>query len=787
MNVTSFNIKIIDTHENDRVLLEERTEKGAPVLFYNGGDDKYQTLLTSELKFNFSVPDVADGKFFHLYTGSDTRYKVTLSDQDDALLWAGHLMPDQYGEPYQNGHLFVNMVATCGTGRLKGKTLPYEYYNKESGVIQLIAECLKLTGLSQVINFAPAILPAAVNYRWDEIYVDGTVYREEEGPRGAFGVLKALPKRKSAYEILELLVKSIGCTVFTWQGEWFVTGINRKHETYGEFVRYTVDGVYVDNRNIARPSHDLFFQEPPYISVVSPWKEVNATWAIDENGDLLPEYIIEEDPDKWHIGTGNAILDAGTHGVATEAPIKHWQKNGSISAGVGSREGKYLLDFTNGLDLIVLQSPIGPYNLKLAKSYGIGAAATGETAAGTLTNFINLQNPHYLKTSDEYIDRYLTFKVALFANGGSQELIDGESLQDVFRCDMVVNDTMMVSNRPQALGAANFKYEMDYRAGSSEIIEENPLDYNIVNVTPEQTTGKLEKENIELPHNGFFNLKFFAPVFPDPENAEFYGYTFTVLEAEYTAQDEWYDSFVRDIDFTTVYALSYFHGDSIQDLSQKQFRFRRYIPFDGLDNDVTVLTSEVQVGAFTIYKLYISYQDAQVILQNTALLMVQYLGENYYINDLYSGDPSVLWGVYQAANGTWFISMIKVDHASDVFDNIDNFEILFINTGQGLPGQYGWITENNEWRESWKRYGIDEVERHGVCMAKMYHDVQPEPLVKIEGNAYGIVTPMEFLRFNWREMRDFIPLRLAINFTTGHTQITALEAKIENITDYVNR
>jgi hypothetical protein len=84
MDISGFSLQIIDTYDNDRVLVEERTELGAPVLQYSGSDDKYMPLMTSELNFNFSVPGARDGAFFHLYTGNDTRYRVELRDQDAA-------------------------------------------------------------------------------------------------------------------------------------------------------------------------------------------------------------------------------------------------------------------------------------------------------------------------------------------------------------------------------------------------------------------------------------------------------------------------------------------------------------------------------------------------------------------------------------------------------------------------------------------------------------------------------------------------------------------------------
>ena len=790
MQISRYNIQVIDTFENDRVLAEERTEAGKPKLQYNGSDDKYPPIITSELTFNFSVPGAQDGKFFHLFTGNDNRYFVRLLDQDDAILWTGFLMPDQYSEPYKAGHLFVDMTATDGIGRLKGKILGWDYYNSETSVIKLIAECLKLTGLSQYINFSPAILPAANDYRWDEIYVDGTVYRDDdEIIYGVWGTILKYPKRKNAYEILELLLKSIGCTVFNWKNEWHIVGINRKHETEYEALRYTPEGVYDGVANKTREVRNVVFETTPTVRVTSPWKRVNITWAIDEDGQLLPDDIISEAPGAWSVVTGNAILDNGPTSGPNDAPMKYWERHGAIGASLASANGESLVDWSV-VGSIPVPVPQGPYNFRVARSINnsAGFVVSGETTEGTNVNYVQLKKPKYLKKSDEYIVRWLSVNVSLFGAGGSQDTVDNGDARDLYRCELTLNDTVLVSNRPGGPGAINFKFEIGFRPGSMEIVEENPGDQNIYITTARQLTGDLEKENITLPNNGFLNIKFFGPVSPDPLHPILVGYTFSKLEMEYTAQDEWFHSLVRGIDFTTVYDLEYFHGDSIQDLSKKQFRFKRYVPFTASVVNITPLSSFYDDGGWfgvPRYVFTLSYQQAQLILQQPQLLSVVWDTGTLTINQLYEGATvipyGILWGLNES-NGVWYLNMILGTHP--IFGDIANFSNLFLNT-VGDTGQTGWLPEDNEWRESWKRYGYDENRRHGVCLGRIYHDVQPEPLVTFEGDVFGIFGPDELLRKRWIVNRTFIPLRFTMDFSKGKTTgVVMMESTINNVSDY---
>lgn len=784
MILTSFTIQIIDTFENDRVVIEERTQQAAPQLVFNGGDDKYQSLLTSELNFNMSVPGAADGQFYHLYTGNDTRYKVVMRDQDNIVMWTGFLMPDQYSEPFQDGHLFVSMTATDGIGRLKGKFMPYEYYNGEVSVMKLIAECLKLTGLSQIINFAPAILPAANDYRWDEIVLDATQFRDE-GERDVLGQLLKLPKRKSAYEILESLVKNIGCTLFTWNDEWYLIGINRKHEVNSTVLQYSTDGVLTSaSVPLVRPVQPVRFVATPTVSIRSPWKKVSVTWPIDENGNLLPENAITERPDSLVSGFG----------LATEDPLRHWEKVGTISAGVASRDGKFLIDFgiiSGGF--VPVPTAVGPFNLNVGKKYATGGLGTpdynetGETHAGTFQNFIRLKKPPYLKTSDEYIKRYITFTVNQFSKGGTNELLEAGELKNVFRCQLVVGNTSIKDNRPGGVDAPKFKYEVGFRPGGYAPGEPDSPEELLTVYTPPQTTGELDVEEISLPHNGFFNVKFFAPVSPDPNAPFFFESTFTQLKLEYTAQSEWFDELIRGIDYSTTYDLSINNGDSIQDLSKKQFRFRRYFP-QPAGSDIVIL-NRVAVngspfGGLSYFLFTISYQQAQLIIANPGLLRVRYMGNDLAISQIYNSNITVqfgmTWNVTQdLSDGLWKL-LFLADFTQPIFSDIDNFNIMFMSGG----GVTGWVTEDNEWRESWKRFGVNENRRFGLCLGRVYHDVYPVPLVNLEGDLFGIYNPLELLQFRWRGTKIFMPLRLTLRLTEGKTSITMQETKYSNIDDY---
>ena len=114
MKPTYIDIKIIDTHENNRALVIEDTQRASPKLIYNGSDDNLQHLMTTELRFNMLVRDSRNATFWHLFTGSETRYKVVVEAEEKGnitTLFTGFLLPEQFEEPYDSGGFFCGV---CG-------------------------------------------------------------------------------------------------------------------------------------------------------------------------------------------------------------------------------------------------------------------------------------------------------------------------------------------------------------------------------------------------------------------------------------------------------------------------------------------------------------------------------------------------------------------------------------------------------------------------------------------------------------------------------------------------
>jgi hypothetical protein len=285
----NYYIDIIDTQNSDYVTILEDASKSSIVLSYKGSDAKDElSMVGSTLKFTIlvSTSDNIDGVLAHLLTGDEQRYKIELRKElDNTLIWQGFTLPDTYNEPYKQGVLNIDIVATDGIGRLKGKFLPDAFYKDENKVTDIIAECLKLTGLSMPFYFSPAI----ENFhqpRYDTIFLQGKDFVSNNG------------KKDDAYKILEYLTQDLLFCVFQSMGYWYLEGLNKRNLVTYAAYEYTANGVFVNAVTLTRNikvinKHAL---STPNVSSVVPYGIIEIDYEREE---LNLDDVAQEENTGW--------------------------------------------------------------------------------------------------------------------------------------------------------------------------------------------------------------------------------------------------------------------------------------------------------------------------------------------------------------------------------------------------------------------------------------------------------------------------------------------------------
>lgn len=282
-------ITIQDVDNLEDELIIHFSGKDDVVLTWEGGDDKTQAIIGSQLSFSLLVDDCEEGKYDKYFTTNEQKWRVELridneGEANDDIIWRGFLLPESYSEPYANNTFLVNFSAVDGLGLLKGKDLPDKYYEEELRVTDFITKALEMTGIDFDLLLAPAIVNSNVPF-WGAIIFDGRHFVNDQG------------ERSSAYEILEYIVYSMRCQLFQdpkgSKGWWRMEGLNKRQLIRNEYRIFPMgnNGIPLDYTTFDKNVKQLDWVAYPSIDLVPPFKKVVATH--DKEDLELPERLYQ--------------------------------------------------------------------------------------------------------------------------------------------------------------------------------------------------------------------------------------------------------------------------------------------------------------------------------------------------------------------------------------------------------------------------------------------------------------------------------------------------------------
>lgn len=285
----SYYIDIIDTTSPLTQVVVENASANGMVLKWNGGDLKDElAIVASEFNFDMLTKTAQDAAFVDFFTGDEHRFKVLVkSSSDDSIIWQGYILPDLYSEPYKNGCFFVSFTASDGLARLKGKYLPEEYYSREKSIIDILCQCLKLTGVELDLYFKPAI-ENFINKDWNTIYIDTATFLDKE-------------KKQDAYKILETLLGKLH-VCYQADNRWYIEGINMRHVRQLTYKVYDINATLTGTVVYDRLLKNITALVTPTFTIIPPYNEITITHKKVEPS--LPKTLSKEVNDGWAIVTG---------------------------------------------------------------------------------------------------------------------------------------------------------------------------------------------------------------------------------------------------------------------------------------------------------------------------------------------------------------------------------------------------------------------------------------------------------------------------------------------------
>lgn len=464
----NYYIDIIDTTTGEHILIQEKASRNNVNLQWHGSDQKDELrVVGSSVSFDMLVMDYSDAYFIDLFTANETRFRVEVkADDDDRVLWVGHLLAETYSEPYTNNNLFVNFTATCGMGRLKGKFLPDDFYRDEKSVVAIISKCLELTGLKLNLFFSPAIEN-----------ISKKPYHEMYLPTGEFIDGE---KKMDAYAVLDRLMKNMICCVYQSDGQFICEGLNKRHLLNVIYQKYLFDGTFVEDFQYPRLQKQV--NKPlgtPQITIVPPYGRIIV--GQERRPQELPETVSKEKNDGWAVSTG----------VSVEIYATDWQgRNGFFAKAKFSQE----------------------YKVKLNAKWGTSISAIDQTKYVDLKKRIYISKGQIMQFEFEVSNTRSPLIAAstnaFVKNGMRVEIYNGSDLINTFIASFGYENLDDPFNEQEEyfseINYTNFKVKFDVIAQNSGLLNiriYEPFCDNVaveLPLTPEWYLEKLEMKRVDF-------------------------------------------------------------------------------------------------------------------------------------------------------------------------------------------------------------------------------------------------------------------------------------------------
>ena len=746
MQVLYFDINIIDTVENTTALSLERTAISSPALIYNGTEDKFQNICTSELSFSFLVDDTTEAKFFELFTASEKRYKVELIDGTingfPKVVWCGFLLPEQFTEPYEHSNFYVDFVATDGVALLKNKEYNYDADSINRSVLEVINQCLLQTGLQLPIHFTEAVQSSDFTLDYIDLLINTSSYLDDD----------LVPEK--TFTVLENCLKAIGCKLLLFNGVWYIIGLNKFKETEFIFYKYNLDA----SLNLELDSQGVYYRDvlvnklnrTPLVTILPPLKKVETVWDHNNSEFLTPEDLFAwESFYKYRSGfftlESDKNLDLNVPGLPTFPDVLEDDQsyNGYIATPV---EGYLEVNDENARRGVTgVHWSLRNYN------QGRRPGSNSEILVSDLdTNYLTLTNPYFLyasKDNTEFASLEIEYKCPLFSGNNDVSPRPQATIQDYF--ELKGNFTLVANN---GIGRPRFTSNGHGLITDDQIVIDftQTHDYaGMFKITRiDDNTFDLIEDGVSYVANGTgsWELKPFKNVF-----------YFAITRKETldaTTEELYISNLPTDSRPNGFFDFNFSLEQDILTCSLKidKILFQE----DGFYNiHIYPYVSNKFINSILITNLSLKYTSAPdiSIIKTRA---INYTAE-HTLDLFHSSTRTNL-----SARSFLFSDALKTE--------IENSDLDIV-----YPEHY---------LDKFRRYDITESKQFYEVLTTIYHDLLFEYNFKINGSIASLVGPLDIVDFSFRGIKKYYPTNLQMDLSEGQTTVTLVEIKNENVTDY---
>jgi hypothetical protein len=756
-DIKDLEIVIIDNEVNSLPLVVEFTEKNAPKLKYDSGDDLLSPMMTSKLDFNLLVTDGADAKFKHLFTSGENRFLTQLNAYDSnnvkQLLWQGFLLPDQYSEPYKGGAFFVPFTAIDMLASLKGKYFDRWYYENRLPIIEIIAGCLKATGLNQNILVNPSFKPKQ-NPNFEALNLDLKIYNDNE-------------KLTDFYQILEDILIANCLTIVNFKGFWILTGFGEKRQIVSNYKQFDTNGQFVSDYTFAKiVRQNIYSNGSVNLSLKTPYKRVEVNSNFDGNKNMYSENVVSNQETNFESGFNP---NPNTNGYILPYPIplihyntnefKDWENN-------------------NTLPNFVYRSVLNDIKFNINYIYQTFNSWNNTTESIALVNYYSSKERPYLKANVLYTLN-LEFELKMF---NPSSITTDEKLKINFYdrfapFQLLVNGLEILSNRPSFPFSSKLKFTGDYNTDLSNTQRKNislRLNYDF-----------------ELSEPGLLEFRLLVPIYIQDLDGfdRFEGYNIKSLKIGVSDDYEFTENVraLRNINYSEILKydtklLSSTDISVLNNIGIGKPLFSNY--FNIIDSSF----GQTDFNDLQIFPpatvLELSLKTFQISKQLKNILFADGFKTSVFLEDI-NGNTTSFLSLYYIKTGFNSKLGYLFDFSSKAKKPKNYKKNTVIDPTTNLKYmRVVYAPESLAIRDFWTVNNSATIETFNKAISRLLHSIYSKPTYVLEGTVLQNVFPDEILDFFFDgQNRKFIPTTLELDLFEGKTKIVATEDVFELVND----
>ena len=219
---------------------------GFNLTYGNRGDDLHKSIKGSKVKFTFNALTIDDLSFIEAIAQTQEQTYFVDLYKGGSLFWRGGILQDLIRIPYKYFPIQVELQATCGLARLKGKAEAIDEYDN---ILSSIAFILRDLDNGNLYAGSDAFIRTSVRWFEDQMVtadgLDSLAYSRLFRLSTEYDLDdNGVEEYRDWYEWLEKILDTFGARIFMAEGVWQIVQIDEIANNPSKYNLYSKEYIY---------------------------------------------------------------------------------------------------------------------------------------------------------------------------------------------------------------------------------------------------------------------------------------------------------------------------------------------------------------------------------------------------------------------------------------------------------------------------------------------------------------------------------------------------------------